>query len=347
MKEYRRAILPAPGQVVTDGRCNMGTFNEAIREVNLLDAASPLDRPLPRTVKYLRLKEWQAFQIANQEWFICLAVYNTKLVGMAIIMAYSKTTGRMYRYERKVPFWSLEVPQGLMNTHCFYHGRKLSIDIYNSIEKKKFDVRFSAENFGDLPDCQASFIGNYITEPIVIVQPFDENRPLYSHKALMPAVGQLFMGSEHHEFKKNSTSMIIDDHKGYYPYEMKYDWATAMGWQNGTLMGFNLTHNQIRDPETYNENCLWLDGKMIPLPPVTFSRPDGVLKTWEIRDAYGWIDLRFTPLKDVPVHMKLGFAESQYHGPTGSFEGTIDVPRKSRIDFSGFIGMGEQKYIKM
>jgi hypothetical protein len=61
--------------------------------------------------------------------------------------------------------------------------------------------------------------------------------------------------------------MIIDDHKGYYPCVMKYDWITALGYAgNGRLVGFNLTDNQVQDHEKYNENCLWLDGKMYPRP---------------------------------------------------------------------------------
>ena len=326
----------------------MGTFNGLIENVNPLDAEKPLGFVSPRVFNYMRLKEWEALQISNDEWFICLAVYNTKSIGIAIVMAYHKSMDRMYHYERKVPFWQLKVPSGLSDSHCYYHSRNFNIDIHNKLKNGRIIVDFNMKNFQGLPDCMASLTGYHETEPIVIVQPFAENRPLYSHKALMPAEGSLRIDSSTIEFPRDSSCMIIDDHKGYYPYVMKYDWVTALGYdEKGRLIGFNLTDNQVRNHEKYNENCLWLDGKMYPLPPITIARPSGVDQTWEIKDNYGMVSLYFTPLVDTPVYLNLVFMETRYHGPTGRFEGYIVDPEGNRIFFDGFIGMGEKKYIRM
>ena len=112
MTRYSRPVLPPPDQISEGGRCTMGTFNGPLQGINPLDLHRPLGFPAPRMFNAFRLKEWQAFQISNDQWFICLAVYNTKSVGIAIVMAYSKTDKRMYRYERKVPAWRLQVPSG-------------------------------------------------------------------------------------------------------------------------------------------------------------------------------------------------------------------------------------------
>ena len=348
MKKYRREVLPAPREVVTNGNCNMGTFNGLIEHINPLDAEKPLGFRAPRVFNYLRLKEWQALQIANDEWFVCLAVYNPKEIGIALVMAYRKSERRMYRYERKVPFWKLKVPGGLGDSHCYYHSRNFNIDIYNKLKNGHITVDFNMHNFRGLPDCLASFTGYHETEPIVIVQPFAKNRPLYSHKALMPAEGSLTISDTTTGFAKNSSCMIIDDHKGYYPYVMKYDWVTALGYDDkGRLAGFNLTDNQVRNHEKYNENCLWLDGKMYPLPPIKITRPSGVEQIWEVRDDYGMVRLYFTPLADMPVYLNLVLMETRYHGPTGSFEGYIVDPDGNQVCFDGFSGMGEKKYIRM
>ena len=348
MNKYRREVLPAPREAVTNGHCNMGTFNGFIEHVNLLDAKKPLGFKASRVFNYLRLKEWEALEIANDEWFILLAVYNTKAIGIALVMAYNKGEGKMYRYERKVPFWQLKVPSGLGDSHCYYHSRNFNIDICNKLKDGQIVVDFNMQNFQGLPDCLASFVGYHETEPIVIVQPFAENRPLYSHKALMPAEGSLTIGDTTSVFNKNSGCMIIDDHKGYYPYVMKYDWVTALGHDDkGRLEGFNLTDNQVQDHEKYNENCLWLDGKMYPLPPIKIMRPSGVEQIWEVRDDYGRVRLYFTPLEDMPVYLNLVLMETRYHGPIGRFKGYIVDPDGNEICFDGFIGMGEKKYIRM
>lgn len=348
MKEYRREVLPAPREAVTDGQCNMGTFNGFIDHVNPLDAKKPLGFHAPRAFNYLRLKEWEALQIANDEWFICLAVYNTKSIGIALVMAYHKSEGRMYRYERKVPFWRLKVPSGLGDSHCYYHSRNFNIDIYNRLQDGRIAVDFSMKSFKGLPDCLASFTGFHETEPIVIVQPFADNRPLYSLKALMPAEGSLTIDKVTTEFARDASCMIIDDHKGYYPYVMKYDWITTLGYDDkGRLAGFNLTDNQVRDHEKYNENCLWLDGRMYPLPPIKVARPSGVEQIWEVQDDYGMVKLYFTPLEDMPVYLNLVLMGTRYHGPVGSFEGYIVDPHGEQVRFDGFAGMGEKKYVRM
>ncbi|WP_263080550.1 DUF2804 domain-containing protein [Endozoicomonas sp. Mp262] len=348
MNKYSRAILPTPDSAVTNGQCNFGTFDSAIVNLNLLDAKKPLGLSLPTGIQGFRLKEWEAIQIACKDWFFCVSVYNTKTIGTAIIMAYDRNKGRMYVYQHKVPCWKLKVPSGLANSHCYYHSPNFKIDINNQLDSKRVTISFSAKKFKHQPNLEASFTGHYQTQPIVIIQPFGDNRPLYSHKSLMSSEGTLNVDSHIYNYTSQDTCMIMDDHKGYYPYIMKYDWATAMGFNDrGELQGFNLTDNQVTDHEKYNENCLWLGGTMHPLPPIKIQRPEGVTGTWHIRDDYHMVRLSFTPLADVPNYLNLGFAETRYHGPTGEFKGFIMSPDKQQIDFDGFIGMGEKKYIRM
>lgn len=348
MKHYHREVLAAPKAVAVDGRCTMGTFNQAIDNVNLLDVEQPLGFNAPRFVNYLRLKEWQAFQLSNEQWFICLAVYNTKSIGTAIIMAYNKLENRMYRYERKAPLWTLKLANGLAKSRSYYHGRHFSIDMRNDLDTGFFDITVSVERYRGLPDCQGRFRGFAGSEPIVIVQPFAPNRPLYSYKALMPVEGEFRVADSRSVFDRDSASMIVDDHKGFYPYVMQYDWVTGLGVDAaGRRIGFNLTDNQIKTPEKYNENCLWLDGTMQTLPPIHIKRTQGVEKPWQIHDDYGRVQLLFEPLQDVKIYLNLGIMVSRYHGPAGRLSGFIVDEAGKRVSFDGVSGMGEQKYIRM
>ncbi len=348
MNKYSREVSAAPAEIATNGRCNMGTFNQAIKNVNMLDVEKPLGTEVPQGLKFMRLKEWQAFQISNDEWFICLAVYNTKSIGLATVMAFDRNQQKMYRYERKVPFNLLKVPSGLADSRCYYHGADFRIDIHNNLDDGKFRVSFQADNFAGLPDLRASFTGYHETEPIVIVQPFDDNRPLYSHKALMPCEGMLELSDGRKSFFERGTgSMIIDDHKGYYPYTMAYDWVTGLGYDHkGRLAGFNTTDNQIQNHMKYNENCLWLDGQMYPLPPISIRRNTGVEGIWEVSDDFGRVRIFFKPLYDCKVKINAGIIKTDYHGPTGVLEGWIKTPDGEKVCFDGFAGMGEKKFIK-
>ena len=342
-----RPVLPAPPRAVVDGRCVMGTFNQPIKDLNLHALRAPLGFSAPSAWNRFRLKEWQAFQVSNEDWFICLAVYNTKSLGTAIIMAFNKREQRMYQYERKVPAWQLHVPNGLFNTRCYYRSRGLSIDIQNHLESNRIEVEFHASLKG-LPTIAGAFTASHTTEPIVIVQPFADNRPLYSHKALMPVEGRVVFGDDVSPLRPDTSCVIMDDHKGFYPYVMQYDWVTALGIHpEKGLMGFNLTDNQIQDHDRFNENCLWLDGEMIPLPPIEVDRPRGVAEAWRIHDKNDRVALTFTPLADVPVNINAGLVKVSYSGPTGRFEGYIRDAAGDPICFDDFVGMGEKKHVRM
>ena len=68
---------------------------------------------------------------------------------------------------------------------------------------------------------------------------------MYSHKGMFPATGELRVGDKTFAFA-GDTLALLDDHKGYYPYVMRWDWVTSAVYQDGVARGFNLTRNQCR-----------------------------------------------------------------------------------------------------
>jgi hypothetical protein len=186
-----------------------------------------------------------------------------------------------------------------------------------------------------------------LVEPIVVSIPLGENRAMYSHKCLMPMQGSLVIGGEEVVFSKKESFAIIDDHKGFYPYMMHYDWLTAAGYDTeGRLSGFNLTDNQSADPEKYNENCLWVDGRLFLLPPVKFDRPQGVDGEWRVRDLYGMVDLSFRPVSMGKIDMNLLAVKVSYFGPFGVCGGRIRDSLGREHSFDGYFGMGEKKFVR-
>lgn len=349
MKEYHREVRPAPEKMVEEGRFNFGTFNSPFRIVNPLEAKKPLGLPLPGFIKDLRLKEWQAFQLGDQDNFMLAVVYNAKGIALSQFIHVNKKEQKMIRYEKMFPFWKAHIAQSLWDTHSYYQDRDFLVDIHNDLANKIVNIKIRINNYKDLPDVEANFTGHHDQRvtPIVICQPFAENRALYSHKALAPMEGKVDFGGNSLVFDQESAFMVMDDHKGYYPFTMAYDWTTSGGYHpERGLIGFNLTDNQVQDHERYNENCLWIDGDMHPLPPVKFDRPNGVEKDWFIRDAYGQVDIRFTPVFESNVHINAVLIKTEYYGPYGQVNGCILDKNGERVSFDGFFGMGEKKYIR-
>lgn len=338
---------PTPPALVIDGRFQFGTFAEPIAHVNLLDA-------MPASARWLhacRLKEWQAFQAMDAQYFIVGAVYATKVIDLLQVAVIEKQSGRMQKWQRKLPPGRLRIAQGLDGTASAGAAAGLSVTFVNDIRHGRLGIDARGVAAADLPELELRLEGRCATDEaghLVICHPFSDRRALYSHKCIMPGSGELRMGTQAHSFDSARSVIILDDHKGFYPFPMAYDWLTAAARDvDGRIIGFNLTANQIRDPERYNENALWLGSTVERLPAVRFERPQGVHGTWYVKDREGRVDVRFVPTVRNEVHAGPWHILAEYYGPFGWIEGVITRDDGQAVRLDGLFGMGEKKRIRM
>lgn len=346
---YRPIDEPIDSLVDDDGIFNFGTYNRVIPNINMLDAKSPIPFFPIRPFKNFRLKEWEAFQAGNSRIFIFGAIYNAKIAGIALLYIYDRQKQKLYRYEKLTSCFKLPtIASGLIDTCTQYKSDKYGMSIYNNIEKDEIKVMAEINSMDGLPNIQLIIKCYHTTEPIVICQPFGENRALYSHKSFMPMEGYMIINGENILFDINDSYMIIDDHKGYYPYNLKYDWTTGWGEDSrGNVFGFNLTDNQVIDSEAYNENCIWLDGNMHTLPPIKFYRyNDTEGERWHIKDNYGMVDINFYPEVKAQLKVNLLVIAVDYEAPIGRIEGEFRLVDR-KVDFTNCFGMGEKKRFRL
>jgi hypothetical protein len=346
----QRELRTAPDDLVTKGKFNFGTFRGQFKRVNPLEAERPLGMWLPKPLLDFRLKEWQAFQLGNSRWFMLAVMYNAKVSGLAQFIAYDKQRNKKYVFEKILPPWKIKVPPSIWDGSQRYQDKDCSMEFISALAKGRFYIDVCIRDQKDLPDMEGHFEAIHdegLVSPIVVSIPVGRNRGVYSHKCLMPMQGSLSLGGEKVDFLRSESFALIDDHKGFYPYKLQYDWVTAAGYDDSRrLAGFNLTANQSIDAEKFNENCLWVDGKLYLLPPVKFDRPQGVEGDWLIRDQYGMVDLSFKPVSMGKIDMDLLALRVKYFGPFGLFSGTIRDNSGNGINFDSYFGMGEQKYVR-
>jgi hypothetical protein len=344
-----RQVLDNPGSVVTNGRFNFGTYAAPFRQVNPLDADVVAGVPLPRAAKSLRLKEWQAIQIGSPRFFLNVALFNAKLLALVQVKCYERQERRKYLFERKVTPWSFELASSLLDSKAAFEAKDCHVVFHNRLAQDYLRLELSIPAGKDHPPIYGSVTALTRThQPQVVCIPFAENRGMYSHKGLVPVEGELTIGTEAIVFSPDEAYGLIDDHKGYYPYEMIWDWATGGGHdRQGRLIGFNLTHNQSIDEQHYNENCFWVDGRLHLLPPVSFARHDDrIPELWRIRDSDGLVDLTLTVETDSRVDINALILRSRYRGPFGHFTGRIASHDGEVISADGLFGMGEDFYLR-
>ena len=347
---YSRPITAAPERLVENGKYNLGCFNTSVKQANLIDFPSPYRLPLPKALKALQLREWQAFQLRGKDHFIMIAIYNAKKISLVQFIVYDIKNNIKTKYEKKVGAWSLSIPDTLYNSSASYKSNNFSIEVQHDIATGKLEISAAIKNFGGLPEVKAHFSGLHDIakyKPMVVCNPFSEGRVMYSHKCLMPMQGELTIGDKHLKFEKENSELIIDDHKGYYPYPTVYDWVTGMGYdKENRMVGFNLTNNQVIQQETYNENCLWFNGELHPLPPIKVKRPNGVKGKWHITDEYDMVNLEFEPVIHTSVNINLLVIRSKYEGPYGFFNGYLKKSTGEKVQIENLFGMGEYFYLR-
>lgn len=343
-----RVLLEPPKALVQNGRVRFGTFSGPIADVNLIDA-DPWRLPVPRIARGLRLKEWQAFQFGNGRHFVSIALFNAKLLALVQLKVYDSLTKSKVLFERKLPGWALTAPRNLLDSRMEWAEPGAYIRFVNRLARQRVELEVDLPATADTP----SIVGRLVAssegaEPQVVSIPFAENRGMYSHKACLGVTGDLRVGNDTLAFTPSNGILFVDDHKGYYPRIMRWDWVVGGGFDaRGRRIGLNLTRNDSIDPPRYNENCVWIDGRAHLLPPVSFRRfRERVPQVWEVRDAVGDVAIDFEVSLPGPLHLNALIIESRYDGPFGRLRGSVRGPNDERITLDGMLGLGEDFYLK-
>ena len=348
---YTRPILQHGESLVNDRTFRFGTFDSPFERVNMLDVHKPFHYPIPRWLKWMRVKEWQAFQVGNADFFMFAVLFNAKLFSMAFFSFWDRAERKKYMLRHLLPAGLIHIPSTLTSSAAKYDFLGFSMDALGKLDENHVVLDLSIRDKRDIKSLEAEISLNHspkAAKPIVTCMPLGMNRAVYTHKAMMPASGSLIMNGKEFLMSEDDTIGIMDFHKGYYPFQMEYDWVTGFGHDaKGRRIGFNLTDNQVKDQYSYNENCLWIDANMFPLPPVKITRPAGLRKTWNIQDTEGMVDLTFEPETMNSLSVNGGLFAADFNGPFGSFSGTIVSPKGTKIDCDQLYGMGEKQYLRI
>ncbi|GAB1431683.1 DUF2804 domain-containing protein [Spirochaetota bacterium] len=349
-KAYSRILTPPPKRIVEDGEFVYGCFSGPPEFANMLDIKRPYNYPLPRFIKDFRCKEWKAFQFGDKRWFFFAVFYEAKTFGLAQFNAFDKETNKSFEIKHFLPLSGFGIKNHLDGERLVFRKNHSKISMFFDLNDGLISLEARQAPRKGYKGFRGQFQFAYNSRqvgPSSVCLPLGINRAMYSTKALMPMQGWFKAGDERYELSSPSAMGIFDDHKGYYPYNLHYDWVTGFGLDSkGRRAGFNLTDNQVRDQKQYNENVLWINSRVFPLPPIKVTRPNGVDEAWHIQDTEGLVDLLFKPKKKNRIKMNLLAFSVDYNGPFGSFEGTLRSPDGSeKIDVKDMFGMGEDKYL--
>jgi len=343
MKYNIRPVLSDPDELVTRGRFNYGTYKKPFKIINPSDSKTGF-------FKKIRLKEWQHFALVNDDFYITLVIFDAKKMAFAQVTIYDRGKNVFYSDERKIAPWSVSVPDTLFFSRAGCRKKGFRLDIFNELNLGQHRLKFAIHKSERYPSIKGSFTlyeDLSEAEPVVVCLPLKKNDAMYSHKFISSLEGSLYLNDQEYAFQKNTSYGLIDIHKGYYPYVMKWNWGTGGGFIGNDLIGFNLTDNQVTDQDRFNENCIWVNGKLFLLPPVKFNFDKyNLMKPWMIKDRWGLVDLVFIPEGIRRVEMNILIVKNRYRAPYGTFYGKIKTTEGTEYVIRNFFGMCEDMYLR-
>ena len=334
-----------PAELVDAERTRLGRFQGPPPRANLIDAA--VGR-WPRVVRRARLKEWQALQVATPRFFLNLALFDARLMGLRQVKIYDRDRGVKYLHERKLRPGALAIADQLVDSTNHHRDATGHLAFGNHWRAGTIEVDLAQAADAHAPSVRGTFTVHVDRGAAQVVSlPFARGS-MYSTKGMFPVSGTLEIDGEPHALAATDTLALLDDHKGYYPWVMEWDWVTSATFVDGEACGFNLTRNQVRDPERHNENCVWRGDRIGRLPAVTFGRErvGGPDERWRIRDRAGQVDVIFEPTVPGDVKVNAVIMKSKNRGPFGLFRGRLEPDGLPALSLDGWFGMGEAFWLR-
>lgn len=343
-----REIKKTPIRAVEDGRVvEWGLFDRPFRDNNLVDAQIYPDLKVPGFVRELRLKRWQHYAIIHPDIFMGFVIVDTHYMGSSFCYVVDRKSGEYIEHHCEKLGKTARVSRELWKDRCSFHPRGYDIEFQNRLDHGHHLIDIDIRKKGGMPGIRAKLeIIESLdqVEPLIVVLPISENRPLHTHKAACPIKGSISFGDRTIELDPGRDLAIIDVQKTFYPYNTFWKWATFAGYnEEGKLIAFNIVSNMIKDDETYNENVLWVDGKISPLAAARFELDESdFLKPWHITTtAEGECEVNFTPEGKRADKINMGLIMSDYHQPYGLFSGSIRDKEGTLHTFENLFGVTE------
>jgi len=348
---YTREILSPRASPIEEGNPVIGTWNRAFEKVDLQEIKKPYKFPLPRWAKDWRIKEWQCFSAYNENFLLEAIFCNVKLYRIAQVMLYDISNGQKLLFRKIRPGTGWRLPVSLANSSVDSRSSQFFFRIHNWLDADtvKLDINIGAKRKRPPLTIHLSYrVNSQNVTPMATSLSLSERRIMYTYKMLAPVSGDIVIDGKRVHLKRENTSGIFLDCKGFFPYRMNTTICSAAGFneENGRF-GFHIAENQAKETNKNNENALWVNGKLTPLPPVLITMPNGKDNDWVIQDVEGMVDLTFTPKEANKSGAKLMITNIDFNAPLGYYNGVLVNSDGEKIQIKNLFGLGEKLYLRV
>ena len=288
-----------------------------------------------------RIKEWDFYQISNEELCLQFTIGHTSYVGQVSVMLFNFATGEKILYKEKL----IPLPFGKMGM-----GTNAENNSTLKYDKGGMYMEFITRDSVRTLKCKCEEVKTEIvlrtTMPhsLVINIPFDEKETqfYYNHKInCMTAEGYVKNGDKEYKFSPADSYGILDWGRGVWPFSNEWYWSNGAGKVNGEMFGFNLGCG-FGNPSKATENIIFYKGEYHKLGYVTFEMDrNNWMAPWTIRDDAGRLELTLYPTYDRTTTAKILWIDNCTHQMFGEFKGWVVLDDGTKIDIEKVYSFAE------
>ena len=287
-----------------------------------------------------RIKEWDFYQISDQEKCLQLTFGHASYAGQVGVMFFDFVKSEWIANFDKLlvfPFGSLHMPADAEADQTLTYdkgGMFMQFEVCG-------DRRVLRCRHGDF-DCELSLTREN-PESIVINIPFREKPTqfYYNQKInCMRADGVVRCGGQEYRFDPADSFGLLDWGRGVWPFHNEWYWSNGTGLADGEVFGFNLGCG-FGNVSAATENTLFYGGRAHKLGKVLIRHEADYMAPWRLTDDEGRLDLTMTPSFDRTTKTKLLFIDNVCHQVFGRFNGTAVLDDGTKLEVKELCAFAE------
>ena len=323
----------------------------------------------------LRIKEWDYYLIANNDYAVALTIADNSYMGLdgISLLDFRKPWEHTNNAMSFLTLGKRHFPASSSNGDVSNVTKKYSITFKHNGDHRI--LSFHMDNFMDGKPISGEIrLENPDQESMVIITPFAEKDTAFYYNQkinCMPASGQVEFDGEVYRFEKENSFGVLDWGRGVWTYDNVWYWGSASGLVDGVPFGFNIGYG-FGDTSAASENMLFYGGRAHKLSQVTFNIPkknrdyttrggccgssgvkvstqdfeEDYMSPWTFTSDDGRFEMDFVPIIDRASCTDVKLICSDQHQVFGRFTGKAVLDDGKEIFVKDFLGFAERVHNK-
>lgn len=351
---YKREITCAPKKIIQHGKPIFGTFNTLPERLDIRGVKAPfIGFLLPPILSRLRIRSRLVYTFNYENYLGSIDLFDNKIVNMAEISLWNKTTNQKFVYRIFLGLRIHLIPKNLKKAICVSTSKSRYIKISWNHEKNRLAVKLNLKGTSVNPSVNLSLIGNLDSEIFSVKPAPTMQRCSATWYSFSKIEGNFYFkhksGDVLENFSNKNGLGFLFENRSYYKFITSGENITATGFFQNHKIGFRLSTTSLDalNTDKYNDNILFIDEKIVTLPPVQITHPFGVAQKWIIQDFESMIDLTFTPKNLISRNLDFIALKTSYHTIFGTIEGVLLDDEGNKIILKDFEGIVKRSKLRL